>query len=118
MSSWPALRQRDRRDPVSVRLGGIAANLARIGTFSDNPDHGGAVLRLVRESEFFIEWTAADVPRNELADLADLQRTLAVWHYSWPRAWSDQSARELLAAQAGQWSQKILAMSGLLPREA
>jgi hypothetical protein len=41
-----------------------------------------------------------------------------VWHYSWPRPWSDQSARERLAAQAGQWSQRVLAMSGLLPREA
>jgi hypothetical protein len=118
MSSLSGLRERYLSDPVSIRLGGIAANLARIGTFSDNPAHGDAVCRLVRESEFFIEWTAADVPRDHLADLADLQRTLAVWHYSWPRPWSDQSARERLAAQAGQWSQRVLAMSGLLPREA
>jgi hypothetical protein len=118
MSNWFALRERYLRDPVSIRLGGIAANLARIGTFSDNPDHGDAVLRLVRESEFFIEWTAADVPRDQLVDLAELQRILAEWHCSWPSAWLDQSAREHLAVQASQWSHKVLAMSGLLPREA
>jgi hypothetical protein len=117
MNSWSGLRERYLSDPVSVRLGGIAANLARIRRFSGNPAHAAAVCRLVRESEFFIEWTAVDVPRDHLAALADLQRTLAVWHCSCPRAWADQSAREHLAAQAGQWSEKVLAMSGLLPRE-
>ncbi|WP_255512379.1 MULTISPECIES: hypothetical protein [unclassified Limnothrix] len=36
------LRRRDRymRDSLAVRLGGIAANLARVKSFGKNPDHG------------------------------------------------------------------------------
>lgn len=32
-----ALRERYLRDPLSIRLGGIAANMARIASFSEHP---------------------------------------------------------------------------------
>jgi len=46
---------------VSIRLGGLAANLARIESFSNDPKHDEVVLGLVRESQLFIEWTATDL---------------------------------------------------------
>ncbi len=55
MKDWTAIRDRYLRDEFPVRLGGLAANLARIKSFSDHPDHRDAVESLLEESKFFIE---------------------------------------------------------------
>ncbi|MCK4412294.1 MAG: hypothetical protein KAY32_01995 [Candidatus Eisenbacteria sp.] len=34
-----ALRDRFMRDGIGLRLGGLAANLARVASFCSNPDH-------------------------------------------------------------------------------
>ena len=47
MTNRSQLRERYLRDPLSVRLGGLAANLARVRSFSDNPAHGEAVARVL-----------------------------------------------------------------------
>lgn len=113
MSEWSGIRERYLRDGVSIRLGGLAANLARIGSFSRRPEHCDAVSRLVRESAFFIEWTAADAPAESLQDLADLQRMLSEWYHSWSDVWGDDSRRAAVGEAASQWSARVLALSGL-----
>ena len=55
MTNRSQLRQRYLRDSLPVRLGGLAANLARVRFFSENPAHGEVVARLVEESTWFIE---------------------------------------------------------------
>jgi hypothetical protein len=58
---------------VPIRLGGLAANLTRIKSFSDHPDHRDVIESLLDESKFFIEWRA---PETEI----DLQVELvAFW---------------------------------------
>ena len=118
MSSWATIRTRYLRDDVPVRLGGLAANLLRIRSYADRPDHEEVVSRLVRESALFIEWTAADVDHAKLADLAELQRQLSRWHRNWESVWADMDTRAEMARVAGDWSQLLLEMSGLLAREA
>ena len=113
MSEWSEIRERYLRDGVSIRLGGLAANLARIGSFSRRPEHGDAVSRLVRESALFIEWTAADAPEELLSDLAELQRVLSEWHRRWSDVWVDESRRAAVGEVASQWSARVLALSGL-----
>jgi len=118
MSAWASIRERYLRDGVSVRLGGLAANLLRISSYSDNPDHSEVVSRLVRESALFIEWTAPDLDAERQAELAGLQRELSKWHRSWDGVWGEASSRAELAHEAGQWSERVLEMSGLTAREA
>ena len=60
MRNQAAIHARYMRDPLPIRLGGLAADLARIQSFSDHPDHRDVVADMLEESRFFIEWTAPD----------------------------------------------------------
>jgi len=114
MNNQEAIRDRYLRDPLPIRLGGLAANLARVESFSNHPDHRDVVERLVEESKYFIEWTALDASLNLQAELVELQRHLAQWQYHWVDIWADPRRRATVAQQAGVWSKKILERSGLL----
>ncbi len=74
ISDWTSIRERYLEDGIDIRLGGLAANLARIGSLSRRAGYSDVVSRLVVESGLFIEWTARDVPLEALAELAELQR--------------------------------------------
>lgn len=115
MTNQAAVRKRYMRDGPPVRLGGLAANLARIQSFSDNPDHGDVVESLVEESAFFIEWTAQELELDTCVALAELQRLLVRWRHTWSMVWANPSLRAEVAKQAGAWSQRVLRMAGLLP---
>ena len=114
MRDFSAIKERYMQDVLSIRLGGLAANLARVNSFSDHPDHCEAVEYLLEESKFFIEWTVPDSELNVQAELVDLQIQLAVWQHNWTQIWNDPLQRTAVAHQAGEWSKKVLDMSGLL----
>jgi len=109
-----AIRERYLRDELPVRLGGLAANLARIKSFSDHPDHRDVIESLLNESKFFIEWTAPDAELDMQAVLVELQLQLARWQRAWADIWTDPVQRATVAEQAGVWSERVLKMSGLL----
>jgi hypothetical protein len=109
-----AIRERYLHDPLPIRLGGLAANLARVESFSNHPDHRDVVERLLNESKYFIEWTALEASIDLQAELVDLQRHLAEWQYNWHDVWADPVRRTVVAEQAGAWSKRILEKSGLL----
>ena len=54
------IRKRFMADEVPTRSGGFASNLARVSSLSQSTAHHGAVMDLIEESKFFIEWTAAE----------------------------------------------------------
>jgi hypothetical protein len=114
MRNRTAIRERFLRDPLPVRLGGLAANLARVESFSKHPDHREAVEHLLDESKYFIEWAAPEASLDLQADLVELQRQLAQWQHGWKEIWADTTKRALVAEQAGIWSKKVLEKSGLL----
>ncbi len=118
MTSWFDRRARYLRDEVTVRLGGLAANLARIESFSDHPSHGDVVRGLVRESALFIEWTGPELASDQQVPLVDLQRALVSWHQAWAVIWEDEERRASVAREAAEWSRRVLDMSGLASREA
>jgi len=118
MSDWVSIRERYLKDGIDVRLGGLAANLARVGTLSRRDGYSDVASRLVVESGLFIEWTARDVPVATLVELAELQRMLSRWHHAWPKLWQDESQRETVAKAATEWSRRVLELSGLLARGA
>jgi len=108
------IRERYMRDALPVRLGGLAANLARIKSFSDHPDHRDVVAGMLNESKFFIEWAAPDAEPDAQAALVELQIQLARWQRAWADIWADPTRRKAVADQAGEWSKRILEMSGLM----
>jgi hypothetical protein len=116
MKDWKAIRERYLRDTLPLRLGGLAANLARIKSFSDHPDHCDVVESLLNESKFFIEWTASDARLELQAELVELQLQLACWQLNWKRIWNDPVERAAAAGKARIWSERILEMSALLPQ--
>jgi hypothetical protein len=109
-----AIRERYLRDALPIRLGGLAANLARIRSFSDHPDHREVVAGMLNESKFFIEWAAPDAELDSQAALVELQIQIARWQHGWTDIWTDPARRKAVAEQAGEWSKRVLEMSGLL----
>lgn len=114
MNNWNTIRDRYLRDTLSIRLGGLAANLSRIKSFSAHPDHDEVIKRLIEESKFFIEWTASETEVKVATELVELQIQLALWQHDWENIWSDKKQRAKIAEQADHWSKCVLDMSGLL----
>jgi hypothetical protein len=114
MKDWTTIRERYMRDPLPVRLGGLAANLSRIKSFSSNEASRETVASLIDESKMFIEWTAAQAEIETAAQLVELQVQLARWQLQWQNIWTDSSKRSQMAKQSSAWSKQVLELSGLL----
>jgi hypothetical protein len=114
MKNWNTIKERYLFDAIPIRLGGIAANLARVKSFSKNIAHSDLVVSLVEESKIFIEWTALDTGIDTAGELVELQIQLALWQLRWAKIWADPEQRMEVAEQAKIWSDRILARSGLL----
>ncbi|MDZ7342922.1 MAG: hypothetical protein ONA90_00240, partial [candidate division KSB1 bacterium] len=72
MTKLDRLRERYLQDSIPVRLGGLAANLARVQSFSKHPAHREVVYSILQESKWFIEWTATALDIQEAAELVKL----------------------------------------------
>jgi hypothetical protein len=116
MKDWSQIRERYLRDDLPVRLGGLAANLSRIKSFSANDASSAVVESLIDESKMFIEWTAAQADVNTAEKLVDLQVQLALWQLRWESIWPNSSKREQVANQSALWSKQVLELSGLLDK--
>jgi hypothetical protein len=108
------LRQRFLRDSLPVRLGGLAATLARVSSSAREAENPVIVSGLMDEARYLIEWTAAEAEPEVAAELVQTQRLLTLWLRAWNAAHADRHQRVLLAAQAKEWSDKTLQYSGLL----
>jgi len=96
------------QDSLDKRLGGIAANLTRITSFSVNPQNWQAVQTMLEETEFFIEWTAPDAHLNVQTFLVEVQIQLALWHRNWPTIYTEIHNREKLQQWSRLVSEKVL----------
>ena len=114
MTQLESIRSRYLRDPIPTRLGGLAANLARVASFSQNDGHQQAVSATMHESRWFIEWTAAELSIDETAELVRLQSQLARWEIQSKDRWDNKLWRQELMNESRQWSERLLGMSGLL----
>lgn len=108
------IRDRYLRDTLPTRLGAIAANLARVSSFSKNPANRDAVYELLDESKWFIEWTAAETEVEVAAQLVELQIKLTLLQLDWERHWSNPAIKAAIATHSRSWSDRVLKMSGLL----
>jgi hypothetical protein len=114
MKDWTAIRERYLRDNLPIRLGGLAANLRRIKSFSSHDANHEVVESILNECKYFIEWTAAEAEIDTAAELVELQLQLACWQRRWASIWADPVQRNRVAEQSSAWSKRILDLSGLL----
>lgn len=81
MKNLELIRARYLQDNLPRRLGALAANLARIASFSKLNKSGNVIESLLRESTYFIEWTGKDANLELQDKLVQLQIRLAWWAY-------------------------------------
>ena len=98
--------------------GNCTADLARIGAASADPANGRVVEVLLEEARRFIEWTADTLDVDTAAELVDLQLALTLWLRVWEDAQTNPAQRALLAHEANCWSERVLALSGLMTQPA
>jgi hypothetical protein len=106
MRDLSRLRERFLRDAPERRLGNLASDLLRLSTWLRMRRDEQAVVDLMREIAWMIEW-CGEIATEELVDV---QRELCRWRRIWPL----ESARSVLAFRAKQLSVQVLAMSGVL----
>ena len=105
------------RDDVPIRLGNLASNLAHISTFAKGARNPIAVERLLDESRFFIEWTAAETGLDTAAELVEMQIQLSWWYHHWKDEQTNPLQISNIAQQSKAWSDRVLVLSGLLQEE-
>ena len=107
-------KERYLRDPLPIRLAGLAADLARVSSSARHESGSASVEEMLEESQYYIEWTAAEAEPDVAAELVDMQRMIGLWRKSWPEAQKNNTQRTLLSVQAKKWSDQVLGFSGLL----
>jgi hypothetical protein len=114
MTNQDRRRTRYLRDPLPIRLGGLAASLARIASSARHDTGAIAVTTMIEECRWFIEWTAAEAEPEIASELVDIQRLLTLWRSAWPEAQHQLKQRILLSVQAKKWADQVLDYSGML----
>ena len=96
------LRQRYFQDAREGQLHSLVSHLNRIAWYAERNDRTGA-MPVMRESKFFIEWTAPAWPVEQQALLADAQLQLSIWGQGWGARLSPAN----IAVEAQRWSEVI-----------
>ncbi len=112
------IRTRYLRDATPIRLGGLAANLARINSFSRHQGSRDVVESVIDESKHFIEWAGPELELEIAYELLALQRQLVHWQRDIAKIWSNDNDRLDLSTSANDWSEKVLKLSGLLAQNS
>ena len=71
------------KDPLPLRLGGLAADLARIASSARRESGAAVVDAMIEESRWFIEWTSAEAEPEVAAELVGIQRLRGRWSRVW-----------------------------------
>lgn len=108
MKNRERIRERYLRDTLPVRLAGLATDLSRVASSARRATGSEAVAAMLEESQYFIEWTAAEAPVEVAEELVNLQVMLALWRRAWPEAQHSPVQRSLLATQAKQWADQVM----------
>jgi hypothetical protein len=107
-------RERYLRDPLPIRLAGLAADFERIASSARHTAGAVSVTEMLEESQYYIEWTAAEAEPQVAGELVDIQRMVAAWRRAWPEAQTSSAQRTLLSVQAKKWADQVLEYSGVL----
>ena len=102
------IRERFLKDALPERLVNLAADLSRVASSARRETGGTATALMLEESQYLIEWTAAEAPPELAEEMVNVQVLLALWRLAWPEAQQSPLQRSLLAVQAKQWADHVL----------
>ncbi|MCJ7459049.1 MAG: hypothetical protein MUP17_08670 [candidate division Zixibacteria bacterium] len=113
MKNLEAIRTRYLQQDSARRIGGLAANLARIASFADNLNNFKALETTIEESKFLIEWIVPECSLELQVKLIELQIQLSSWHLKFPEICLNPESLKKMINQASAWSKELLKLSGL-----
>jgi hypothetical protein len=112
MKNLERIKARYIKDPWPTRLAGLAADLGRVSSSARPTTGGEGVALMLEESQYFIEWTAAELDPEIAAELVNIQIMIALWRRAWPEVQHNPRQRVILSLQAKLWADQILGYAG------
>lgn len=103
MNNLACFQQTHLQSDTSQQLNSLADRLDRIATICNDGDNLSSVAELIRESQYFIEWTAPTLSIDDAAKLVDLGRILAEWKYRWTEISSNPNSVVKVRNLAQSW---------------
>jgi len=113
--NWEILKTRYLQTSRASQMDSLSLNLTRLQTLAANGIESSVAHHLVRESQFFIEWTVSGINlETEMplaTELLSLQRQLSQWKLSWPALWESEGERQKIAISAQTWCEHLQGQS-------
>lgn len=107
-------QQRFVQDDIPTRLAQLADNLVEIKSLTASSTNLDAAVNLIRESQFFLEWTVPQIVETDVdlaAELVDLGRTLSRWKLNWSKICLDGAELSSVCVEAGAMSKWVWEIS-------
>ena len=109
--NWDLLKTYYLRSDRTSQLTSLALNLMRLHVLARQGSDDTVAQHLVRESQFFVEWTVPTInletDMSVATELLELQRSLSRWKLNWADLWASETEREQVAAIAQQWCHRL-----------
>ena len=109
--NWEILKTRYLQTSRASQMDSLSLNLTRLQSLAANGEAESVAHHLVRESQFFIEWTVSGINLETdmplVTELLSLQRQLSRWKLSWPELWQNESERQKLSAVSQTWCEQL-----------
>ena len=96
----------------AVDLESLANHLKQIAAICGDANDLSSVVELIRESQYFIEWTAPTLPIDAAAELVDLGRVLAGWKLRWSEISANSASILIVHNLAQNWHDRLLRSIG------
>lgn len=109
--NWERLKARYEAASPVAQMDSIGMNLLRLQTLAESGVEESVTQHLVRESQFFIEWSvpglSLDTDMALVQELLSLQRLLSRWKLDWSALWSNPAERQKMADTAQHWYEHL-----------
>ena len=116
--NWNILKARYLQADRAGQIDSLTMNLIRLQALADSGVEESTAHHLLRESQFFIEWTVPSISLEDeivlATELVDLQRLLSRWKLSWSELWSSETERQKIAEAAQYWCEHLQGQSDML----
>lgn len=116
--NWEKLKARYEAVSSVAQIDSIGMNLVRLQALAESEIEESVAQHLVRESQFFIEWSVPGLSLETnmalVEELLSLQRLLSRWKLNWSSLWTDPAERQQMADTAQHWYENLQSYSSAI----
>lgn len=109
--NWEIVKARYLQSGYITQMNSLIMNLTRLQALVASGAEEAVAYHLVRESQFFIEWSVSGVDLESDAALAtelvSLQRQLSRWKLCWTEVWNNELERKNIVRTAQHWCEQL-----------